>query len=76
MKREAARLLRPQGADIVTAGVRYRIWAPEKQRIEVLIQPADGGEERTLALEPEPDGYHCGSDAAGRAGDRRLRRSR
>ncbi|MBE2284600.1 MAG: malto-oligosyltrehalose trehalohydrolase [Prosthecobacter sp.] len=70
MKREVARLLRPQGADVVSSGVRYRIWAPEKQRIEVIVQPADGGAERTLSLEPEPDGYHCGSDPAGRAGDR------
>jgi 1,4-alpha-glucan branching enzyme len=70
MKREVARLLRPQGADVVASGVRYRIWAPEKQRIDVIVQPADSGAERTLSLEPEPDGYHCGSDPAGRAGDR------
>lgn len=64
--RSWARELRPQGAEIIDGGVRYCIWAPEKQRVEVHIQSASG----KLLLTPEADGYHVGVDPQGRAGDR------
>jgi maltooligosyltrehalose trehalohydrolase len=70
MRHGTTRLLRPQGADVVGTGVRYRIWAPEKHRIEARIQPVGGGEARTLVLEPETNGHHSGTDLLGAAGDR------
>lgn len=69
MKR-GARKLRPQGAEITPAGVRYRIWAPEKVQVLAQIQPLAGGTARTLLLAKDADGYHAGLDALGVAGDR------
>ncbi|OYW31422.1 MAG: malto-oligosyltrehalose trehalohydrolase, partial [Chthoniobacter sp. 12-60-6] len=67
---ERVRKLRPQGADLIAGGVRYRIWAPERQQVEVRIQPSAGGAARSLMLTMDADGYHEGVDAAGVAGDR------
>jgi maltooligosyltrehalose trehalohydrolase len=66
----AARRLRPQGADILADGVRYRIWAPERRQVEVRIQPSAGGETRTLVLKMDAGGYLAGMDSQGVAGDR------
>ena len=60
----------PQGAELGESGVRYRVWAPEKRRVEAHIQPAGGGSARSLVLVPEAGGYHAASDPLGRAGDR------
>lgn len=68
--RRAATGTRLQGADLVEGGVRYRIWAPEKRRVEARIEPAGGGDARVLTLAPEEGGYHIARDSAGRAGDR------
>lgn len=65
-----ARIMRPQGAQIIEGGVSYRVWAPEKQQVEALIQPAAGGAVRSLPLTPEPDGHHAAIDPQGAAGDR------
>lgn len=62
--------LRPQGAEILEEGVRYRIWAPERQQVEVRIQPARKGERRSLMLTKDDGGYHCVMDPEGGAGDR------
>ena len=62
--------LLPQGAEFVKGGVRFRVWAPEKMRVEVRIQPIGGGAVRTLALAREEGGYHAATDPQGRAGDR------
>lgn len=67
---EGVRRLRPQGADIVADGVRYRIWAPERQHVEVRIQPSKGGGGRSLMLTKDAGGYHGGVDLKGGAGDR------
>lgn len=60
----------PQGAELVEGGVRYRVWAPEKQHVEARISPATGGDARTLALAPEAGGFHGAVDPLGCAGDR------
>lgn len=62
--------LRPQGADLTTGGVRYRIWAPERRQVEVRILPGGGGKVRTMMLTKDAEGYHAATDAAGMAGDR------
>ncbi len=55
----------PPGAFPTDAGVRYRVWAPEKRSVEALIN----GGERTVALQPADGGFFEGIDGAGRAGD-------
>ena len=65
-----ARQLRPQGAEVTAEGVRYRIWAPEKRRVEVQIHPHGCESMRVLPLSSDADGYHSVVDSAGVAGDR------
>ncbi|OYW73078.1 MAG: malto-oligosyltrehalose trehalohydrolase [Verrucomicrobia bacterium 12-59-8] len=67
---DGGRKMRPQGADIITGGVRYRIWAPERRQVEVRIQPSASGAARTLMLVMDADGYHAGVETLGVAGDR------
>jgi malto-oligosyltrehalose trehalohydrolase len=62
--------LRSQGADLVEEGVRYRTWAPDKKKIEVVISDPAGRPERILSLVREPSGYFNTVDRDGRAGDR------
>jgi len=67
---EGMRRRRPQGADILAEGVRYRIWAPERQQVEVRIRPSNGDGVRSLLLTKDDGGYHDVVDLQGRAGDR------
>lgn len=46
----------PVGAEPQTAGVHFRVWAPDRERVEAVI---DGRRESTL-LSPERGGYHSG----------------
>ena len=55
------------GANVVEGGVRFRVWAPNAERVEVEIE-RPGGPERH-ALTPEADGYHAGTLAGARTGD-------
>jgi maltooligosyltrehalose trehalohydrolase len=41
------------GADLTHEGVSFRVWAPEKKTVEVILEN-DG---RSVALEPQSDGY-------------------
>jgi maltooligosyltrehalose trehalohydrolase len=59
----------PQGAELLgTGGVRYRVWAPQSQRVFVSIETPDA-EPRQLKLEREVTGYHHVIDPKGSAGD-------
>ncbi|MGH7875626.1 MAG: malto-oligosyltrehalose trehalohydrolase, partial [Candidatus Binatia bacterium] len=68
-KRDIAPLRRlPVGAEVQAAGgVHFRVWAPRRKRVEILLEPA-GGAHPPAAYELEPDtaGYFSGllSDAA------------
>ncbi len=55
----------PPGAFPTDAGVRYRVWAPEKRSAEAIVN----GGMRTVPLLPTDDGFFQGTDADGRAGD-------
>jgi maltooligosyltrehalose trehalohydrolase len=58
----------PVGAEVVDAGVHFRVWAPRTRRLDVVL---DG---RSVSLEPEPDGYFAAHIAGIQAGVRyRLR---
>src|SRR5438477_12878803 len=45
----------PVGAESATDGTHFRIWAPRRSRVEVVLDRF-----RTFELEPERDGYFSG----------------
>ena len=55
----------PPGAFPTDAGVRYRVWAPQKRSVDAIVN----GGERTVALSAAGDGFFQGVDPDGRAGD-------
>jgi maltooligosyltrehalose trehalohydrolase len=57
------------GALPIDSGVRYRVWAPAHESIEVRVYTEGGAVARTVPLLPAGDGCFEGIDAAGRAGD-------
>src|SRR5205085_9098465 len=61
----------PQGAEVTSNGVHYRVWAPQAAGVVVRITGV-GGIARTLPLAREPDGYHSRLDPNGVPGDRYL----
>ena len=38
-------------------GAAFRVWAPERKRIELVVIDSDGREQRTLPLSREAEGY-------------------
>ncbi len=60
----------PPGAFLTDKGVRYRVWAPEKKRVDVVLYHAASGDiRRTQLLEPVGGGFFEGTDESGVAGD-------
>ena len=63
MKKDKAALRRlPVGAEVQAAGgVHFRVWAPRRKRVEIMLEPA-GGARSAAAYELEPDsvGYFSG----------------
>lgn len=58
------------GAEVISTGVRYRVWAPETNAVEVLVRRRDSeAPERTLALQRDEMGFHTVDDPDGAAGD-------
>ena len=43
----------PIGAEVGRSGVHFRVWAPERRRVEVVIEP-----DAVFPLRRESDGYH------------------
>src|SRR5690349_14842135 len=66
MSSRAAARRRPVGAELLRSGVDYRVWAPGKKSVEVVIQNGDA--HRTVRLQ-DSNGYFHALDSAGRAGD-------
>jgi len=64
MKRE----LLPQGAELASEGVRYRVWAPAARRVEAVVWSGDGAA-REVGLALDASRYWRGVDPAGKAGD-------
>jgi maltooligosyltrehalose trehalohydrolase len=64
----------PVGAEVVPGGVDFRVWAPLRQRVEVVFEQAaaDAAEDWAVdfALTPEGNGYFSGTVAG--AGDGAL----
>ena len=57
------------GAFLTQAGVLYRIWAPGKQRVEVILFSEQGDILRAVLLQAAGEGYFQGTDTQGREGD-------
>ena len=57
------------GADFSPEGVRYSVWAPEKEKVTVHIRRAESNQETELPLSKTDDGYFTALDENGRAGD-------
>jgi maltooligosyltrehalose trehalohydrolase len=55
------------GAEVLPAGVRFRVWAPRARRVDVVLE---SGEAPPSPLAPEGDGYFSGVVAEARAGTR------
>lgn len=55
------------GAQVTSAGVNFRVWAPSAQRVTLLLE---GKEAREVALQPEADGYFSTTVAGVGAGAR------
>jgi len=63
----------PVGAEIVPeGGVHFRVWAPRRRDVEVVLETASGGatdrQTHSLKLEPEEKGYFSGYLAEATAG--------
>lgn len=57
------------GATVEAEGVRFRLWAPKAQRVNVLIESAvSSGASHQVLLDPEADGYFSGMAAGAGAG--------
>jgi maltooligosyltrehalose trehalohydrolase len=68
----------PVGGELLPGGgAHFRVWSPERRRMEVVFEPEDGGTGRQLAcveLMRDSQGYFSGFAAEARDGDRyRLR---
>jgi maltooligosyltrehalose trehalohydrolase len=49
--------------------VRFRVWAPKRRRVEVVLEPGGPGAGTVVLLQPE-NGYHAGVVTAAQAGSR------
>ena len=50
----------PGGAEVQSDGsVHFRVWAPGRRRVDVVVE--SGGRAEPQPLEPDPDGYFAGS---------------
>ena len=57
----------PVGAEVFDAGVHFRVWAPDRRRVEVVF---DGEDRNETVLEREHDGYFSALAKGGKSGQR------
>jgi len=57
----------PVGSEVTASGVHFRVWAPERTKVEVIV---DGSPSTPIELIAEPGGYFSAVAANVRAGDR------
>lgn len=64
----AAKRRLPVGAEVLPeGGVHFRVWAPRRKQVEVVLEGGPGAP-RSVALSSEPDGYFSGLASEGAAG--------
>ncbi len=49
----------PVGAEVQSAGVHFRVWAPRRKNVRVVLESGPGAP-ATIGLEPDGDGYYAG----------------
>jgi maltooligosyltrehalose trehalohydrolase len=59
----------PVGAEVVAGGVSFRLWAPRRRRIQVVLVDEQGDERARHALQAHDDGYFTGVVEEAQAGD-------
>ena len=60
----------PVGTEILDEGVRFRVWAPGVQEVEVVVRRGgDPDRELSQKLQKDTDGYFAGAVTAAEAGD-------
>src|SRR5437762_2479201 len=59
----------PIGPEVVPGGVHFRVWAPNRREVEVLITAGPGSPAR-ITLDRESDGYFSGLSSAAGPGSR------
>jgi maltooligosyltrehalose trehalohydrolase len=59
----------PVGAEVVDGGVLFRVWAPRRKRMHVVLVDADGAEREKIELEEDVDGYFSVLAPSARPGD-------
>jgi maltooligosyltrehalose trehalohydrolase len=59
----------PVGATVVEQGVRFRVWAPERKSIELVLVGPAGREQRRIPLNCDEEGYFSTTVADARHGD-------
>jgi maltooligosyltrehalose trehalohydrolase len=50
----------PIGAEVVPGGAHFRVFAPKRRQVEVIVEPRRGEAPRTVRLEREGGGYFSG----------------
>ncbi len=69
-RRAGTRRRLPIGAEPVTGGVHFRVWAPDHDAVEVVLAKKRGGAGAAFSLDAEDDGYFSGLVADIAAGAR------
>lgn len=58
----------PVGAEVLAeGGTHFRVWAPKRKKVEVIIESA-GGKSIAVEIDPEPSGYFSGVAPQAQAG--------
>jgi maltooligosyltrehalose trehalohydrolase len=66
--KEHARRL-PVGAEVLPeGGAHFRVWAPRRKNVKVIIEAQAGQEQQVIELSSEPDGYFSGTAKAANDG--------
>ena len=66
--KEHARRL-PVGAEVLPeGGAHFRVWAPRRKNVKVIIEAQAGREQQVIELGSEPDGYFSGTAKAANDG--------
>jgi maltooligosyltrehalose trehalohydrolase len=58
----------PVGAEVCPEGVDFRVWAPRRKRVEVVIESASSNPETAYELSAETEGYFSGLVTSAAAG--------
>jgi maltooligosyltrehalose trehalohydrolase len=68
-RRSSVRRKYPIGAEVSRAGTHFRVWAPKRKRVDVVLLSGPGAP-GCVALKPEPEGYFSGLVPAARSATR------